>query len=266
MEKKYTYNLHTHTYRCRHAFWDVDTYVHSAHKAGLSLVGISDHCPLPTDWWKLIRMNLDEFPGYINAINDANHMFDNVTVLAGIECELFEEFYSFYDELKEKYKLDYLVGSTHGYKDAEGKHTVYDRKMTAKDLIAYANEAVIAMESRKYDILAHPDLYMDHVDGWNDNTKACAREIIEAAVQTGQVLELNTSGYEKKAGYPSKEFWTMACEAGVKLVMNSDAHYPEKITANFDLGVDLVNSIETETGKHFQIVTPTVENGKLIFK
>lgn len=48
--------------------------------------------------------------------------------------------------------------------------------------------------------------------------------------------------------------------------MNSDAHFPEKIAANFDLGVDLVNSIEAETGKHFQIVTPAVENGKLIFR
>jgi histidinol-phosphatase (PHP family) len=266
MVKKFTYNLHTHTYRCRHAFGDVDAYVYRAHKSGLSLVGISDHCPLPTDWWKPIRMSLDEFPGYVKAINKAKHMFDDVTVLAGIECELFQEFYSFYDELKEQYNLDYLVGSPHGFRDDEGKHTIYERTMTAKDQMSYANEAVIAMESKKYDILAHPDLYMDHVEGWDNNTEACAREIIDAAIQTGQVLELNTSGYDKKAGYPNREFWTMACEAGVKLVMNSDAHYPEKITANFDLGVDLVNSIEAETGKQFRIVTPTVENGKLTFK
>ena len=264
MENNHKYNLHTHTYRCRHAFGDVDSYVFFGQKAGLSLIGISDHCPLPTDWWKHIRMNEDEFPGYVKAINEAKNMFPDVTVLSGMECECFSEFYPYYDELKDKYSLDYLLGSVHAYKDAEGKHTVCERTMDAKDLIAFADEAVTAMESGKFDIMAHPDLYMAHVEGWDENTKACAKEIIDTAIGTGSILELNTSGYEKNSGYPCREFWEMACLAGVPFVMNSDAHFPNKLVEGFDKGIMLISDIEAELGKKFNRIMPKVENGKLI--
>ena len=265
MDNNYRYNLHTHTYRCRHAFGEAGGYVFFGKKAGLSLIGISDHCPLPTDWWKYIRMNEDEFPGYVKEINEAKKMLPDVTVLSSMECECFEEFYGYYDELKEKYGLDYLVGSAHAYKDAEGKHTVYERTMDAKDMSAYAFEEIKAMESGKFAIMAHPDLYMAHVNGWDINTKACAREIIDAAVATGSVIELNTSGFAKQAGYPCRNFWEMVCEAGVKVVMNSDAHYPEKIIEGFDLGVKLINEIEESMGKKFNMADPRVENGILLF-
>jgi histidinol-phosphatase (PHP family) len=265
MENKHYYNLHTHTYRCRHAFGDVEGYVFFGRNKGLSLIGMSDHCPLPTDWWKHVRMNEDEFPGYVRAINEAKTLFEDVTVLSSMECECFEEFYPYYDELKEKYSLDYLVGSIHAYKDEEGKHTVYERDMKAKELRCYADEAVRAIETGKFAIIAHPDIYMDHVSsGWNEETKACARDIIDAAKSHDQVVEFNTSGYEKQAGYPCREFWEMVCDAGLKVVMDSDAHYPQKIIEGFDKGDELLKSIETELGKKFNMAQPKVVNGKLI--
>ncbi|MGN1132610.1 MAG: PHP domain-containing protein, partial [Ruminococcus sp.] len=39
------YNLHTHTYRCNHASGADRAYVEYAIKAGIKVLGISDHCP-----------------------------------------------------------------------------------------------------------------------------------------------------------------------------------------------------------------------------
>ena len=55
-----TENLHTHTYRCKHAEGDVNDYCREAAKAGLSIVGISDHVPFPDNRWLDVRMHYSE--------------------------------------------------------------------------------------------------------------------------------------------------------------------------------------------------------------
>ena len=40
-------NLHTHTYRCKHASGTVDDYCREAVKAGISILGFAEHTPFP---------------------------------------------------------------------------------------------------------------------------------------------------------------------------------------------------------------------------
>ena len=49
-------------------------------------------------------------------------------------------------------------------------------------------------------------------------------------------MEINTAGLRKPVGelYPSREFLKMAHEAGIPLLINSDAHAPEEVGADFD--------------------------------
>jgi histidinol-phosphatase (PHP family) len=54
-------------------------------------------------------------------------------------------------------------------------------------------------------------------------------------------FEINTAGLRKEAEeiYPALEFIELAREAGVAMLINSDAHAPEEVAYKFDLARDL---------------------------
>jgi histidinol-phosphatase (PHP family) len=54
-------------------------------------------------------------------------------------------------------------------------------------------------------------------------------------------FEINTAGLRKDANeiYPAFEFLQLAREAGVAMLINSDAHAPEEVAYQFDLARDL---------------------------
>lgn len=97
-------NLHTHTYRCKHAEGEVDAYCQAAVEAGLETLGISDHTALPDDRWLDVRMSYAELPGYMDAISRAQEKFPQLKILRAAECEFDSCYLDYYrDELKGQY-------------------------------------------------------------------------------------------------------------------------------------------------------------------
>jgi histidinol-phosphatase (PHP family) len=64
---------------------------------------------------------------------------------------------------------------------------------------------------------------------------------IAAAAEKNVAIEINTAGLRKPVGelYPSQEFLEMAHAAGIPLLINSDAHSPLEVGANFPEAVAL---------------------------
>ena len=91
-------NLHSHTFRCKHASGDAADYVRHALSTGVDTYGISDHTPLPGDRFNSHRMDMVELDDYHQAIKEAQQAFPEVTVLAGLECEDFDDCRSFYED------------------------------------------------------------------------------------------------------------------------------------------------------------------------
>ena len=63
-------NYHTHTTRCQHAFGEDREYVEEAIRAGIRILGFSDHCPwiYQNDYVSNIRMMLQETDGYFASL------------------------------------------------------------------------------------------------------------------------------------------------------------------------------------------------------
>ena len=191
-------NYHTHTFRCKHAFGDVDDYAKAAIHAGLKVLGISDHSPLPGNKWLEMRMDLRELPNYISTIDEAKKKYAQLTILKGMECEYLEENHSFFkDELLDKYKFDYLVASAHyfpyrgewasGWVDINGKN----------ELIAYSEYLVQMIKTGLFDFVAHPDMFGASYELWDSNAIACSKYIFEAAKEYNVALEINANGFRK---------------------------------------------------------------------
>jgi hypothetical protein len=64
---------------------------------------------------------------------------------------------------------------------------------------------------------------------------------IEALAKHGVAFEMNTAGLRKAAGeiYPAFRFIELARQAGVPVLINSDAHSPEEVGSGFDAAREL---------------------------
>ena len=234
--------LHTHTYRCQHASGDVDDYARVAAAGGMTVLGLSDHTPLPDGRWQDHRMRMAQLPDYIARVRGCQ--VPGLRVLLGLECDWAPEFANFYrDELIARHCVDYLIAGCHFTPDDGAWVGSFDNLTTPARLRAYARQAVATMESGLFAFLTHPDLFGVCNPRWNAETIACAEEICTAAVALRVPLELNSYGIRKpwvpsedgdRPGYPWRPFWEVAGRLGVRVVLSTDAHRPQDVFAGLD--------------------------------
>jgi histidinol-phosphatase (PHP family) len=237
-------NFHTHTSLCHHAKGSVDDYCREAIKAGISVLGFTDHCPFPDGRWASARMDMSELPGYVRAIEQARSDYPQLTILAGLECEYVPEFADFQREcFLGEFSLDYLIGAAHSYRHQGEYKEIYGETLSAEQLQAYADYLVEIMNSGLYSALAHPDLFAMTIWEWNKDAEACARKILEQAARCRMPLEINAYGLRKpkkeyaegiRSMYPITQFWQLAAEYDIEVLPGSDAHRPEDVWSNTD--------------------------------
>jgi histidinol-phosphatase (PHP family) len=104
-----------------------------------------------------------------------------------------------------------------------------------KMLKDYAEAFVLGIQSGLFAFGAHPDIFANFYAEWDEDAKACARYILEAAKSYEFPLEINGNGFRKglqRAGdqlryfYPIEPFWALAAKYDISVLVNSDAHEP----------------------------------------
>ena len=235
-------NLHSHTYRCKHATGDVIDYVRAAEKAGARVYGVSDHAPMPDGRHSGVRMAMSELDGYQQAVQDVRAAFRGLRIFLALECEDFPEYRGFYrEEILGRRGFDYLIGAAH-YTPFEGEwQNSYQGLDRSDRLRAYSDHLCTMMETGLYTFIAHPDIFGCSNDLWTENLTACSRDILAAAESSGVPLEVNGGGFRKSPArtplgtrpqYPWLPFWELAADYDISVVCNSDAHRPEDALAN----------------------------------
>ncbi len=232
-------NYHTHTYRCHHATGTAVDYARAAVQRGFSILGISDHSPLPDNRWPEVRMQMGALSGYIDEIETAAARYRGIMILKGLECEYAPEYSSFYaDELLGRYRCDYLIGGAHYFPVTGGWIGCYSAEDTKKNLHAYSDYIINSIQSGLFAFIAHPDLFGNFYLKWDEETISCSRAILDAASQADVALEINGYGYRKsmimadgmlRRRYPLDRFWELAKDYDVSVIINSDAHRPEDL-------------------------------------
>lgn len=231
-------NYHTHTQRCLHAQGTEHDYVEAAVKAGLKVLGFSDHGPFPDHDFGL-RMSYDELSGYLTAIEGLTREYHpDILLYKGLEIEYLPQYRAYYEELLTGKKLDYLLLGEHFYLDAKRElHNIYFAKST-EDYLDYADAVVAAMETGYFCMVAHPDIFTMGKFAWDRNCDEASDRIIDAAVRTGVVLEYNANGLRRgvheypdgpRLMYPHGNFWKKAAKAGISVIIGSDCHEPKQI-------------------------------------
>ena len=239
-------NLHTHSFYCGHGKGQICEYVQEAKAEGkFSVLGFSEHCPVPDNRWQSTRMDYSQFPSYIKDVKNARDVEDSLgsnglQILLGAECDYLPQYHSYFrDEVLGKQGFDYLIGAVHFHYDPFIEKYIYPNKILdyTPFLSEYVKNYVDTIESGLFLFCAHPDLYAYNTP-WSADLKAAAKDIIQCAVEHNMPLEVNGNGLRKgqaligglmRNHYTIVEFWEMALEAGVHICCDSDAHKPNEL-------------------------------------
>ncbi len=237
-------NLHTHTYRCKHAKGDVGDYCRHAVEAGLKTLGISDHTALPDDRWQGERMPYADLPAYMESITEAQKDYPQLRVLRSVECEFDNVYQSFYrDEMLGTYNCDYLIGAVH-YFPQQGQWLSPFRDMNKSQAMTnFVDYFIDSMASGLFAFMAHPDNFGASLSIIDKQVQSLTRVMCEAAVDLDMIWEINGYGFRKtkvrtpqayRRPYPLRAFWDIVAEYPIRVIINSDAHRPQDVAANLD--------------------------------
>ncbi len=237
-------DYHTHTPLCRHADgWPIDL-ARVAAERGLGELGFADHNPMPEqfdDW----RMLISDLPRYIESVEEARAAFPQLNIKLGLECDYIPGYEWWIEKLAGMHDWDYLIGSVHYLPDGwEVDHPKYiSRHTEGADAIweSYWKTYEQCIRSGLFDFVGHPDLPKKFgILPEGDLMRFYGRSI-DALAETGVAFEINTAGLRNICNelYPARPFVAAAQAAGIPLLINSDAHRPEHVAADFDKAVAL---------------------------
>ncbi len=232
-----------------HAKGKDEDYVLAAIEAGFDEIGFSDHCAWPyKDFVSPVRMKEEEIENYVLSVKHLKEKYkDIISIKLGWECEYFEPYLDWLKKIVQKYEFDYLILGHH-YSPLENGGDYNGNIKTPKQLEAYKNGVVKAMQSGLFSYVAHPDLYMKGYPSFDDSAEKTAKEIISKSIETGVPIEYNLLGLQRSQtegiGYPHPKFWALAGKMGAECVIGIDAHSPQSYLETAEMFKDSQKLLE----------------------
>jgi len=241
-------NYHSHCLYCDGRA-NMDDFIRFAISEGFTSYGISSHAPLPfaTAW----TMEWDCMDEYLNEFQRLKERYSQQIELAiGLEIDYLNEESHPASACFQELPLDYRIGSVHMLYDSQG--TVVDidtpadhfRQLVDKhfggdlDWVVrlYYEKLFRMVELGGFDIIGHADKMHYNASSyrpglldepWYDNL---LRDYFSEIARRGYIVEINTKAYHDLGTfYPNERYFSLLKELHIRVQVNSDAHYPERI-------------------------------------
>lgn len=245
-------NYHSHTEFCdgRASMAQI---AEAALDAGFKVWGISPHSPIccPSG----ANMKQEDVEAYINEANRLKNEYKGkMDILTGMEIDYVSDSFSPHTDYFQSLPLDYRIGSVHFVRTRDGKPVDVDgpaerflkylESEYAGD-IRYVAETYFAMELEMiehggFEIIGHLDKIGDNGShAWSDLEEQpwyaeLVEKVIAEAVRKGLIIEINTKKFDTgRRFFPSERWWPLLKKYDAKLVLSTDAHYPDKVDAGY---------------------------------
>lgn len=225
-------NYHTHTWRCGHAEGGEQEYVRQAVRAGLKILGFSDHTPY--DFFdaeprnRPMRMKPEELPEYAAALRRlAGEYREQLQIFIGVEAEYYPKYFPRTLELLKENGIQYMILGQHFLGNEIGEPYSGRPYTDRKILERYVAQTTEALDSGLFAYFAHPDLLRFEGDSLVYEREM--RKLCQAAKRTETPLEINLLGIRERRHYPNEHFWRIAAEEGCTAILGCDAHTPRDV-------------------------------------
>jgi histidinol-phosphatase (PHP family) len=243
-------NYHSHCSFCdgRAPF---EEFVKEAITQGFYSYGVSSHAPLPfpTQWtmeWEQMEAYLDEFK------NLRSKYADEIELYVGLEIDYLNEESNPSVASFTELPLDYRIGSVHLLYDAAGEvvdidcsPAVFKERVdrhfngdVLRVIRMYFDRLFRMVELGGFDILGHADKMHYNASCYHPGLldepwyEALMKDYFSLVASRGYLVEINTKAYDSLGTfYPNSRYWELMKEYQIKVLVNSDAHYPERINA-----------------------------------
>lgn len=224
----YIANYHTHTYRCGHARGEDRAYVEEAIKAGIKILGFSDHTPMPYPLAQRPghRVQLSMAEDYFRSIADLKREYArDITIHIGVEAEFYPDTFDLFWDYIKQFPLEYMILGQHFIGRDEDSLYSSSASPSEEKLIKFTNNLIDAINTGKFLYIAHPDIlnYTGEYEAYHrEMTRLC-----QTAKAAGIPMEINRLGYFEHRIYPSDRFFGIAAREGCDVIIGSDAHSPD---------------------------------------
>lgn len=245
-----TTSYHTHNRFCDGA-GEIADYVAAAAAAGLEAIGISSHAPLT--FADRAAMRAADLPAYCAEVDRLHEAYrDRLRVHRALEFDFIPERHDALWAQVAAVSFDYLIGSVHFVgEDDRGAPWACDLTRDGferglrhhyggdiRKLVGAYYERVRALATwGQVAIVGH----LDRIKKWNRHERYFKedepwyrREVeatLGAVARAGLIVELNTVGWRNEVGRPYPSPWILrrCLDLGIRLVVTTDAHAPERV-------------------------------------
>jgi len=198
-------------------------------------------------------MSIEQIPSYFEASKRAQEDF-GLKIKVGLEVDYFQGKENETEKILDDHHFDIILGSVHRIDGILIDKPMLLQKYSQKDFYKkYFSTLRLAIESHLFDVMAHLDI----VRRWGipfykkdlpfEDYKKEAEQVIEALVDNGVGIEINTSGFRNEGindSYPSLDLLTLCKKYGVKIVtIGSDAHSPSQVGLNLENGIEKLRKV-----------------------
>ena len=243
-------NYHSHCSFCdgRAPF---EEFVKEAIRQGFYSYGVSSHAPLPfpTQW----TMEWEQMEAYLDEFNNLRQKYaDEIELYVGLEIDYLNEESNPSVARFTELPLDYRIGSVHLLYDAAGEvvdidcsPAVFKERVdrhfngdVLRVVRMYFDRLFRMVELGGFDILGHADKMHYNASCYHPGLldepwyEALMKDYFSLVASRGYLVEINTKAYDSLGTfYPNSRYWELMKEYQIKVLVNSDAHYPERINA-----------------------------------
>ncbi|MPM24764.1 hypothetical protein SDC9_71249 [bioreactor metagenome] len=243
-------NYHSHCSFCdgRAPF---EEFVKEAIRQGFYSYGVSSHAPLPfpTRW----TMEWEQMEAYLDEFNNLRQKYaDEIELYVGLEIDYLNEESNPSVARFTELSLDYRIGSVHLLYDAAGEvvdidcsPAVFKERVdrhfngdVLRVIRMYFDRLFRMVELGGFDILGHADKMHYNASYYHPGLldepwyEALMKDYFSLVASRGYLVEINTKAYDSLGTfYPNSRYWELMKEYQIKILVNSDAHYPERINA-----------------------------------
>ncbi len=244
------YTLHSHTQFCDgHA--PMAEFAAEASRRGFELYGFTPHSPVPIE--SPCNMKAADVPVYLKEVKRLRGEYPDVKFLAGMEVDFLGDEWGPHTQYFHGLGLDYIIGSVHFIPTQDGRLIDIDgnterfsenMRLHFHNDIRYVVEtffrqSIRMVESGGFDIIGHFDKIKHNAGQYHPGVERepwyeeGVNQLIEAIIDSGVIVEINTKAWrDHQQLFPAQRHWKRLMEAGVTIVVNSDAHRPELIDAS----------------------------------
>lgn len=255
------YNFHSHTQFCDGRA-DMAEFAKAAVTSGLTHYGFSPHSPLPFP--SPCNMDFEKVDEYIAEFERLKQQYAHrLNLYCAMEIDYIGKEWGPANPYFATLPLDYSIGSVHfipsaeGMIDVDGRFETFKKKMeryfdndirgVVESFYAQTNDMISA---GGFDIIGHFDKIGHNAAHFSPGIEeekwyeALVQNTIDNIIASGVTVEINTKALaDHHRFFPSQKYWKRLVDAGVTIVVNSDAHYPALIDAGRQEALALIHTI-----------------------